>query len=333
MGALRAEGLRSAAVLGPEGPDGAAASPRRTSRPRPRKHADSTGLQGKTLGRGAGPLTFSDRNQQKRRRAPRPAGPPTKPTSASAGTQELLNSTAARRSGTGRGRKGAGLPEHVPWGRPPPGGPGRETRPDLGRRPREWERRRAGRARGQRRGPGGGRPAGVSGEARPGPASRGSPADPGSPGSRARALTVVLVEAGVEQPVAVGVTRQEVHGAAAESPPPSAPHAGEAGRGSRQAGRSRRGRKRGADVWTRAGGAAERRAHPPGDGQARRERRERHARGAGRGPGRGLCSGPRTTRGTRGAAQRLPPGRNGVQGGRRSPSGAARTEPAGNRIN
>lgn len=46
----------------------------------------------------------------------------------------------------------------------------------------------------------------------------------------------------------------------------------------------------GADVWTRAGGAAERRAHPPGDGQALRERRER---GGARVPGAGPVLGTR----------------------------------------
>lgn len=40
------------------------------------------------------------------------------------------------------------------------------------------------------------------------------------PQSRARGLTVVLVEAGVQQPVAVGVTRQEVHGAVVGSVAP-----------------------------------------------------------------------------------------------------------------
>lgn len=49
---------------------------------------------------------------------------------------------------------------------------------------------------------------------------------------------MVLVEAGVEQPVAVGVTRQEVHGAAAERPPlvSAACRSGRPGAGSRQAG-------------------------------------------------------------------------------------------------
>lgn len=59
-----------------------------------------------------------------------------------------------------------------------------------------------------------------------GPCGRGSVGS-GSPGrvgvlpqSWARGLTVVLVEAGVQQPVAVGVTRQEVHGAVVGSVAP-----------------------------------------------------------------------------------------------------------------
>lgn len=61
----------------------------------------------------------------------------------------------------------------------------------------------------------------------PGPCGRGSVGSAGSPGRArvlpqrwARGLTVVLVEAGVQQPVAVGVTRQEVHGAAVGSVAP-----------------------------------------------------------------------------------------------------------------
>lgn len=59
-----------------------------------------------------------------------------------------------------------------------------------------------------------------------GPCGRGNVGS-GSPGragvlpqSWARDLTVVLVEAGVQQPVAVGVTRQEVHGAVVGSVAP-----------------------------------------------------------------------------------------------------------------
>lgn len=61
----------------------------------------------------------------------------------------------------------------------------------------------------------------------PGPCGRGSVGSAGSPGRAgvlpqrwARGLTVVLVEAGVQQPVAVGVTRQEVHGAVVGSVAP-----------------------------------------------------------------------------------------------------------------
>lgn len=97
---------------------------------------------------------------------------------------------------------------------------------------------------------------------------------------------MVLVEAGVEQPVAVGVTRQEVHGAAAERPPlvSAACRSGRPGAGSRQAGAeaATAGSERRACVraCVRSKIATERRLHPPGMSRVGRERRKRHARGA-----------------------------------------------------
>lgn len=95
---------------------------------------------------------------------------------------------------------------------------------------------------------------------------------------------MVLVETGVEQPVAVGVTRQEVHGAAAERPPlvsaacrsrtPSAASR-QAGSEAAAAGSERRACVR---ACARSQIAAERRFHPPGQSRAGRERRARHVR-------------------------------------------------------
>lgn len=118
-----------------------------------------------------------------------------------------------------------------------------------------------GRDAGRRRGNAGGRGtgAGGGGDERPGRGTdaaagrRGPRAGPRSKGQRRRegrssrraSLTVVLVEAGVEQPVAVRVAGQEVHGAAGSTAPQRRMPLGEAGRrGPSGQLRGRRGRKR-----------------------------------------------------------------------------------------
>lgn len=105
------------------------------------------------------------------------------------------------------------------------------------------------------------------------------------PGARRGALTVVLVEAGVEQPVAVRVTRQEVHGAAAKGPPllsAACPRGGRAP-GSRLPGGGHRAGSEGR-TCVRACAAREPRSAERihlGRARAVREHRVRHVRGGG----------------------------------------------------